>query len=536
MASRSYLSFSRLISALTFLSRITGLARDVVLAAWLGNNWVQDRLTYAFAVPNLFRRLFGEGALSASFIPVLSENLVTSGKERAGKLFGNVATLLTVILTVLTLVLLGILVLVWLFGQRSVERRLVVGLTAVMCPYMIFVCLVALFSAMLNCFDRFGLPAFVPIILNAFQIAAVVIARYVIGRWTERQDIQVYAVGVAVLLAGITQLLVMILAVRRAGISWGIDFSVSDRDLRKLLTMVGPVTLGLGVLQFAGWLDNQIILSLTGPEGEGFTLFGIQLNYPLREGSLAAVGFARRLYQFPLGVLAISLATAAFPMFSRYAQARNLPELAKSVSHALEIAIFEGLPSGLGMIALSGLIVAVLFEHGSFTGAHTAQTAHILRMYCLGLWAYCAQHIILRAFYSLQDMLTPLWVMTGTVALNLIVSLSLLWVPWIGAGAFGIGTTIMCSINVIVLSTIFARRFGTLRPGRVIYSSLKVLVVSAVMAVMVYWILEHLSDVNKYAKLAACLAAGTAIFIASCYVMKIEQLQEVLGIPKRRAG
>lgn len=504
----------------------------MIIAGWLGNSWINDRLSYAFQIPHLFRRLFGEGALSAAFIPILSENLTRHGTNRAARLFGNVATLLAVILTGTTLILLGALLAIWLVGKQDAYRQLTLALTAIMLPYMIFVCLVALFSSMLNCFDRFALPAFVPIILNAFQIAAVFVGRFEVGRWTDRTDVQVYAIAVGVLLAGVCQLGLMIRSVNRLGIGWRLDFSIRDPDLRRMMIMVVPVAMGLGVLQFGAWLDSQIILLLSAPSGESFGLFGRRLAYPLSEGSLAAVMYARRLYNFPLGVLAISLATAAFPMFSRYASTGDHKALSRSVSHALRIAIFEGVPCGVGMIVLAELVVQAVFERGRFSPEDTTQTAHILRMYCLGLWAYCAQHMILRAFYSLKDMVTPLRVMMVTLVLNIALNVTLVWIPSIGAGAFGLSTAIMCAVNVVVLSTIFARRFGGLDVRALLRSGAKTLLASGAMAAAVYAAKRQCGDLNKYAQLLTCLAIGIAVFGAGCYALRVRELREVLGLSK----
>jgi len=530
----SYLRSSRLISILTLTSRITGLIRDSFIAGWLGAGWINDRFILAFMIPNLSRRLFGEGALSSAFIPILSENLSQRGTRRASKLFANVATLLAAVLTVLTLLILAALVVIWLFAAHDAKRSLTVGLIAVMSPYMILVCLAALFSSMLNCFDRFGLPAFAPIILNMFQIAAVFVAKFVVGQWTDRVDIQVYTLGLAVLSAGVVQLFLMIRAVNRLDIRWRFDLSVSDPDLRRILIAVTPVAVGLGVLQFGALLDSAIIILLSAAEGEGFELFGMSVHYPLLEGSLTAVNYARRLYNFPLGVLAISLATAAFPMFSRYASAGHHLQLARSVSHALRIAILQGLSCGVGMIVLAELIIRVIFERGRFSPADTAQTAFVLRMYCLGLWAYCAQHIILRAFYSLKDMITPLRVMMVTLAINVILNVTLVWIPQIGPGAFGLSTAIMCSINVIALSVIFARRFGGLDGRAIIRSAGKVMLAVAIMGSAVYACLLNLGGIdNKYLQLPICLAVGVGVFAGACYVLRIREWKDALGLSER---
>jgi putative peptidoglycan lipid II flippase len=519
---------------LTFLSRITGLVRDSTTTAWLGYSWVQDRFVYAFTIPNLFRQLFGEGALSAVFVPILSENLARDDKERAGKLFGNVATLLALILTVLTLVMLGLLGLIWMFSDPDPQRRLTLALTGLMAPYMILVCLIALFSAMLNCLDRFGLPAFLPVILNMFLIGGVVVAKYGVGRWTDRLDVQIYTLGVALLLAGIIQLWVVSRAVKKQGIRWGIDFRISDPQLRRMLIILAPMLLCLGILKFGEWLDNQIIVSLSGEGGGGFTFLGRQFLYPLQNGAMTAVNNARRLYQFPLGVLAISLATAAFPMFSRSAAAGDIPELRRSVSHALRVAIFEGLPSGLGLIALSELIVRVVFGYGQVDRHDISETAHVLRMYGLGVWAFCAQHIIVRAFYSVKDTLTPLKIMTATLCLDVLLNFTLIWVPVIGPGAFGLTSSVMCIINVLLLSTTFSRRFGNLDLRRLVWQGGKTLVACVIMLAAIYICKPHLTHMSKYVQLMILLALGVAAFALGCILLRIEEFRELAGLHRRK--
>lgn len=520
----------------TLVSRITGLAREIAIAWWLGNSWISSRLDYAFMIPNLFRRLFGEGALSAAFIPVFQQNLTTQGRERAEKLFGNVATLLTIILTTLTVILLLVIAGLWLFTEHTDKRTLTLALTALMVPYMIFVCLVALLSAMMNCLDRFGLPAFVPIILNIFQIAAIVFGRNVMSYWTDRQEIQVYAVGVGVLLSGVVQLAMMVRAMRRMGMHWRWDASLNDPDLRAILGMILPVIFGIGMLQFGAYFDGQVILMLSGEPGQTFTVAGHTIAYPLDDGDNSAVVRAQRLYQFPLGVLAISLATAAFPLFSRYAAEGNMLELGRSVTRGMCISIAEGLPCGIGMLVLAEPIVSVVLQRGDFSADDTIRTSHVLRMYCIGLWAYCAQQIILRAFYSLKDMTTPLKVMVAALGLNILMNVTLLWVPALNVGAFGLSTSVVWSATIVALCVIFAKRYGRIDSRQVMTTFMKSLVASLVMAAAAWSADRWLALPNKYAHLAMCLSVSVAVYVAAAYALKIGEVAEMLGMLRRKVG
>ncbi len=347
---KSLLHHSRLVSGITLISRISGLARDILIAGWLGNNWIQDCFNYGFRIPNLFRNLLGEGALAAAFVPVLSEKLNDADRSAALKLFGAVASILAVILIALTGLILLLIAAIALWGENTRERSLVLGLTAVMIPYMIFVCLVALFSAMLNCLDRFRLATFMSVILNLFQIAAMICAPILLKPFWPFPQQQIYLVAASVLLAGVVQLLLMIRAARQVGLPWKFRLDWKHPDLRRIAATAGPMFIGLGILQFGAWLDDQIIFSLTATDQSSFSILGYTLDYPLTEGTLSAVNQARRLYQFPLGVLAISLATVAFPAFSRLAAKKDYPALAASITGAFRLAIFEAIPSSAGMM------------------------------------------------------------------------------------------------------------------------------------------------------------------------------------------
>jgi putative peptidoglycan lipid II flippase len=532
--SKSILHSSRLISLVTLASRFTGLFRDMLIYSWLGNNWVQDRLNYAFLVPNIFRQLLGEGALSAAFIPVLTEKLQKEDKSAVGKLVGNVATILTLLLTILTLVVIIIYGVYWWFSSRNEYAALTAGLTVVMVPYMIFVCIVALFSGLLNCLDHFGLPAFMPVIVNMAQVVGVVIAKFGLEKTGMAQHHQVYIIGVTILIAGVIQLFWITHTVKKLGIRWQLDFTINNPDLRRIILTMLPMIFGLGILQFSTFMDNQIMLSLSATEKPYFTILGHQINYPLQEGALSAVNLARRLYNFPLGVLGIALATAAFPAFSRLSANNDHKGLADMVSKSLRLAIFEGLSTGIGLIVLSPLIIKVLMQRGNFTAQDTVQTSFILQFYATGIWAYCCHHIIVRAFYSMKDTTTPLKVLSVTATLAILLNITLIWIPSIREGTFGLTTTIMAGLNVIILGTILSRRIGSLQFREIAISIFKTLIASGIMGLATYLSAAHLPIANKYLLLTVCLIVAVVVFFPACFVLRIEEAKEFLTFAGRQ--
>ncbi len=463
--SPSILNAAGLIGFYTLLSRVTGLARDMLLFHAFGAKWVNDAFILAFQIPNLFRRLFGEGALSAAFVPIFAQTLERDGRSAAWQLLSRTLTLLLCVLLALLLLLeLGILGLHLVAPANDVNaaaRSLQLGLAALMLPFMVSICVVALLSGMLNCVGSFGIPALTPIVLNVLMILAVVWAGPLLAG--PRPQAQIYVVAWSVLAAGAVQIVLMVPAMRKHQIRICWRFEPRDPLVRSLLIRMGPVVLGQGVLLFGVYLDAQICNLLAriddGPEQGSF--LGLAFTYPLREGALASITVAQRLYQFPLGVLAISLATAALPAFSRAAGRGDWREWTKQVQGTLRLAAFEGLLTGAMMIVLAAPIVRFLFEYGRFGSADTQRAASVLAWYGAAIWAFCVQHIVLRGFYSMGDVRTPVRLSCVLLPLNVVISLALVWVPSIRESAFAISSLATSTLNVFWGLRILHRRTQT---------------------------------------------------------------------------
>lgn len=528
-----FLSSARVVAICTLLSRITGLARDIVMNRYYGQGWVQDAFNYGFQVPNLFRRLFGEGALAAVFIPVFTDVLESKGRDRAWVLLGRVTGIMTLVLIALLLILEGVaLVAYWMSDGREMTN-LQIGLTAVMLPFMVGVCIVALFSSILNCLHHFTVPALLPIVLNMLNMIGVTnIGPLFFGPHIERQ---VYGVAICVLFSSVLQLLMIIPTLRRFGVQFKLSLNWHDEDMRTILKMFVPIMLGQGVLLFNVFFDAQICTMFTrGPgDPETFTFLGFTLRYPLTEGAFSAVTNAQRLYQFPLGVLAISLATAAFPMFSRFASKADMPGLRGAVTQALRLAIFLGLPSGLIMVILREPIITLLFEHGRFSHEATVRAADVLMWYGFGMAAYCCQHILLRGFYSLKDTLTPMWISCYLVIINAVMNVVLLW--WVGESAFGMSTTLTSFLHVLISSQFLRRRMkGRMGARAIVTAAAKVAAATAAACAVAYFLLRRLPQlgVMDWQRMARDITmvfgpaiAGGLIFAAVCLLLRMEEFR-----------
>ena len=452
-----------MIAVCTLMSRVTGLARDMVMMQVFGAARINDAFQFAFQIPNLFRRLFAEGAMSAVFIPVFTATLEKEGRQSAWALLARTLALLATVLIVAVILAELVVLAAWFFlpgattvgadptaAAQPAARQLQLALTALMLPFMLTVCILALLSSVLNCVGSFVPGALAPLVLNVVMLIGVLL----IGPLLSRDDlsVQIYGVAASVLVAGVIQLLLLVPALRANRVRIGWRFEPREAKVRRIIGLMGPVLLGQGVLVIGVFLDTFVCLLLTHNAGEPATggFLGLSFTYPLEEGAVSVLTVAQRLYQFPLGVLAVSLAIAAFPTFSRLAARQDWTSWAEQVRGSLRLTIFVGLLAGAMMWLVSEPIVRLLFEYRRFDAEDTARAARILMFYGVGMWAFCAQHIVLRAFYSVSDVRTPLRISCVLVPLNLILSIVLVWFEPIREAAFAIASSITASISVAV--------------------------------------------------------------------------------------
>ncbi len=433
----------RQIASLTILSRILGMVRDMTFAHYLGAGWLMTAWTMGFKIPNLSRRLFGEGAASASFIPVYSEQLHVDPDE-AKRLADTVVTVLFVLLA--GFVLIGE-VFVWgwyYFSAPNLGTATGLTLCGIMLPYMVLVCLVAIVAGILNVHRHFAAPAAAPIVLNIFVIASLVITGKALDIPARQQ---VFYVALGVVLAGLVQLAIQIPPLRASGVRLRPAWQVRSQAFKKVLMLMGPMLLGLTVTQINTFADDLIALAFSNDRGE-----------PLGWGAVSHLYYAQRMYQFPLGVLGISLATAVFPVMSADAARKDYPALCKTISRGFGAAVFVAIPATVGILLVARPLISAVFQHGEFTAADTKLTAWTLSFYVLGLCGYFSQQIATRAFYSTQDSKAPAMTALVAVFVNVILNLTLLW-P-LGTGGLALSTAICSYLQVVILIRILRRRYG----------------------------------------------------------------------------
>lgn len=540
-ADTRFVGHAVLVSAMTLLSRFAGLARDAVLAAALGLSVAADAFFIGFLVPNLFRRLFGEGALTAAFIPNYTELL-----QRDPTLAKRFATLT---LTLLLVVLAGITLLaelgLWLIAANLDAKHkasLAIYYTRLMLPYMPLICMVALVGGVLQVHKRFGPPAAAPLVLNGVIILAVLLATGFFAGVTDAHKVATW-VAVGVVIAGVLQLVWQITVLLRVtGLAR--SFVGCWPTMRSMLLMMGPMILGLAVFQINALLDALIAFFFApaaGDPGGSITMLGQTFTAPLRNGDVAALNWSQRLYQFPLGVFGIAIATAIFPALAAAAakfapkddaiksakpQAASV-EFAQIVRQGLRLTFFIGLPASVGLILVRVPLARTVFEHGDFTTSDALRVSVILAGYAASVWAYSMTHTLTRAFYALKDATTPLKISAAMVLLNLTLNLSLIW-P-LGAAGLAWSTAVSAAGQVILLLLFLRKRVPAPIDRSVTASWRRTALASIVMAGVLLPITivldpASLSWLMSFALLIGLVILGGALVLGVAWLTKAEEL------------
>lgn len=436
---------TRTVAGLTLVSRVMGLVRDLVTVRVFGDTAVGSAFAAAFAIPNMFRRLFGEGALSAAFIPEYTR-LADTDPDRADKLASLVIGMLALITGAITVVIeLGILaVLVWAPGDE--ERMLSLRLVMISLPFMPLICVAAILGGMLQARGRFGPWAAAPVILN-LCIIAVSLPYFVVGGdpagWA-------YPITIAATVSGALQVLWSLWALRGM-VRWTRAVAdVGDRA-RAMLRRMGPVLIGLGTLQLNSFMDTLIAM---WPNWVGPTIAGY--DYPLDERANAVLFYAQRLYQFPLGVFGIAVATAAFPMLSR--DAGDPVRFAATLRRGVRLSLFIALPATAGLMVVRQPLVDTLYSGlgDGFSAEGVERASLVLLGYAAAIWAYSLNQLYTRAFYASGDTWTPMRIALSMVGLNLALNATLIW--WLREAGLAWSTAITATLQTALLARASRRR------------------------------------------------------------------------------
>jgi len=520
----------RQVASLTALSRVLGMLRDMAFAYFLGRSGLMDGWAIAFKIPNLARRLFGEGAAASSLIPVYSELLHTD-KKQARRLASTVVTAVFLLLMVVVLIGEAIIWGYYHFVSTHPSTNLKLALAGIMLPYMILICVVALVAGVLQAHRHFAAPAAAPVVLNLFIIGSLCFSGWVIQMQPARQ---VFVVAVAVLIAGVAQLAIQLPALRARHIRLTPGWDFRSQPFRRVIFMMGPMVLGLTVTQINTLADDFIALWLSGSPDKGhfFSLFGHQLRYPLWEGAVSQLYYSQRLYQFPLGVLGISLATVIFPIMSSDAARNEMGALCRTISRGLRCAVFVAVPATVGIILVAEPLTSAVFEQGRFTAADAHATARTLLFYSIGLCGFFTQQIVIRAFYSVQDSKMPALTALVAVVANITLNLTLVWS--LRTAGLALSTAVCSYLQVFILLAVLRRRFGRLVFDGLMKTLLKTLVATGIMAVVATLLISLMdalaaSRVYNVVRLLAVVPSAAAAYVLAARALRMDTLSLLTG-------
>jgi len=523
----SLISGARITSLGTLVSRVLGMLRDMATAALFGmsRGGVMDAFVIALRLPNTFRRLFGEGALAASYLPVLAAEWEKS-PAYAWRLASAMFVWLGAALAGLLAILVAGCALVWLMWPETPGMGLLVGLTAVMLPYMPLICLAAQVAATLHVRSRFAVPALAPALLNVCWLFGV----WVLAPLVSDPHAQAYVVAVCVLAAGVLQLGVQLAVLPRLGFRFEYDWAASRSAALQIVRAWLPMTLGLAITQVNTLLDSLIAWGLAaGPEGPDRIAWLGAVRYPLSQGAAASIYYGERLYEFPLALVGIAVATAIYPLLSRHAARGDRAALGGDLTLGLRTVLFWGVPATAGLLMLAEPLARLLYQHGHFTAEDTARAARVIACYAAGVWAYCASPVIVRAYYALGDRATPVKVGAGMVGLNLLLNLSLVW-PLAEAG-LAVSTAVSGSVQLGLLLVLFSRHRTALDWRWLAAGAGRTLTAAAAMTAVVWIGLARIAPgpslANQVLRVSLPAALGAAVYFGAYALLGAP------GVPRR---
>ena len=467
------------VSLWTLASRITGFARETLIASVFGANALTDAFNVAFRIPNLFRRLFAEGAFAQAFVPVLASTRAEQGDDATRVLIDKVASVL--LMAVVTLSLLGVLAAPWLVWamasglQQSVQGMdTAINLTRLMFPYIAFMSMVALSAGILNTWRRFAVPAATPVLLNVCMISAALWG----APWLATQGIEpIYAMAGGVMLGGVLQLAVQLPALRRLGVlprlgllPQSLKAAWQDAGTRRILSLMAPALLGVGVAQLSLIINTQIASHLT-------------------PGSVSWISYADRLMEFPIALLGVALGVVLMPQLAS-AQA-NLDSDAYSamLDWGLRLVMVLAWPCAVALLVFAQPLVAVLYHYGAFTDRDVAQTTLALMGYGVGVLGLVAIKVLAPGFFAKQDTRTP--VKIAVVVLVFTQVMNFLLVPYLAHAALTLSIGLGALLNALWLLIGLRRNRSFVAKAGWGMLLLRVLLASAAMGALLFYAAGH---------------------------------------------
>ena len=503
------------IGGLTLVSRIAGFAREMLMSRVMGASWQADAFFVAFRLPNTFRRLFGEGAFSAGFVPLYAQRLQGANGDAEAKHFSEevlavfVPTL--IIFTLVFEIIMGPFVFL-ISGYHGEKLALATFLTRITFPYLLLISLVSLFSGILNSLARFTAAAFAPALLNLAMLTALIFVR--VGGETTA-----VALAIAVTTGGVLQLGLLLAACKRAGIVLKLRRPRMTPGVRQFVRVVVPATLGAGVYQISAFID---------------TFFLARIG----TGALSYFNYADRLNQLPLGVIGAALGTAILPQVSKHVGANEPDKAARVQGQAAELAMLLCLPAALALAVSALPLISALFQGGRFTPEDARLTALTLSIIVLGLPAYVLVKVLTPGFYARQDTATP--VKIAALVLIATVVLNFLLIPPFGIAGLASAIAICSWLNCLMLYVILHRRGYFRIEGWLASRIARQFLAGAAMAAVLWLVKGALADFfvgsvgHRLVGVGTLIGSGLAVYFPLVWMIGGMGKEDIQALLRRR--
>ena len=519
-SNRSMLKSTLVTRGLTVLSRIAGLVREQVRGYYLGTGMESDAFGIASTIPNMLRRLFAEGAMTAAFVPVFTGLRADADRERLAKFFSGFMTLFVLLLTGVTL--LGIAysgplvehVFAGRFGETPGKIELTVGLTQLMFPYLFLVSVAAIIQATLNSFRMFGPSAFTPVLLNGTNILVVVL-------FYDKFENAAWALAVGFLIGGLLQMAFQIPFLHGKGIRFRPTLAgLRDPAVWQVARIFLPGVFSAGIYQINITVSQVIATSLD-------------------PGSVASLQYSLRMQELVLGVFAVSVATVILPTMSEQVHLGQWSAVKDTLRFSIGLLAFITIPASIGLMMLATPVIRLLFEHGRFDAHSTEMTVYALYFHTAGIFFIAMQRNVVQVFYAMKDLKTPTAIAVVVMLVN--IALSYLLAGPLRQGGIAAAGSIASAVNVAMLYFVLRRRIGRLQTRVLGWSLLKTGAATVAMAVVVSvpLLLGAFDDARGWTlalRLLPTIVLGGAVFVLAAWLVRSTELVEFGRLLRRRVA
>ncbi len=508
---RHLLRSASTISTLTILSRIFGFIRDSRIAFLLGTGDIADAFTLAFRIPNLLRRLVGEGGVNAAVVPLFSGYLASNNESEGWDFINRLMTIATIFMTFVAIF--GIVFSPWIvrllasgFGETSGKLEVTAYLNRIMFPYIALVSIAALCMGVLNSLQRFAAPAFSPVLLNL----SIIGLSFAASQFSSPAK----ALAIGVVVGGVLQIAIQIRPMLASGWKPEVVWDLSHPAVQQVGRMLGPLLFGIGILQIN-------------------VLVGLEFASRMREGSVASINLADRVMELVLGGYTLAISTAILPLLSRHAATSRFLEMKQALNLAVRMILFITIPATVGLVLLRREIIEVLFQHGQFDRQSTELTAYPLMFFALGLSVVSMVKIIVPAFYALKDTATPVKVAFVSMLLN--IGFNYAFMRPLENGGPALATSLAAVFDSTCLMLIFYKRYGSIGWRDVSKSLFRFLLAGTAMAVMIMMVMRFPgfyagNFLHRVSALAGTIVIATTTYFVVSHLIGTREVKEVWGM------